>query len=579
MNVLSLFNPPNLYIEIDQSSLKVLDGEEGLELPLERQDNGLLTAAGKERLVLSLRDFLQKQGWRPRQRAFCALGARGVSLRRMKLPATNREEWQRVLRLQIENEFPLSPDELAWGCRPANGEGFNGSGVSQEWVVVAVKKEVVEDYAQVLVACGLTPVFTLGALARSGLCPEQTGSWAVLDVSSHCSELICFDQGAPASIRILPWGAEAITRSIEKQLGVGHDEAERLQIQASQEPGGPVSLHVSSALQSGLEELSRSIQGSWSGKTLYVAGSGAKLIVPGLRQIWGGGLVCEPIDWMPGKGRTAAILGMRQFCERNGGAPPLIIEARKAKTSENLGRPATLMWAVMAVALVMGMIILRYTEVYLNKPRLARKIAEAKAGWAKLPNLDRQLNFLQYLKTNQPPYLEAVVTIANAAAPGMRLESLAMNRRGDLSFHGYVRDMQQALDFRAKLDKTGFFTSVVFEEQSPTADRQKMNMRIVASWKPVAAREALARELARIGSAPTNAPGKEAKPAAPEKAVGSAESSPPLRTGVVPTEGPPPTMSSPPGSTGTEKHNAESAPRVGPTLRRVEAAGAAEGKD
>src|SRR5206468_4736543 len=97
-------NSAGLYMEIGQSSLKVLDGEDGLELSLERQENGRLTALCVERLTLSLRVFLKQLNWRPRPRVFCALGARGVSLRRLTLPSSSKEEIQRLLPLQIERE-------------------------------------------------------------------------------------------------------------------------------------------------------------------------------------------------------------------------------------------------------------------------------------------------------------------------------------------------------------------------------------------------------------------------------------------------------------------------------------------
>ncbi len=68
------------------------------------------------------------------RRAFCAIGARGVSLRRWTLPAASKEELQRLLLLQIEREFPVAPDELAWGYRVVR----NGSGKPQEVIVAAV---------------------------------------------------------------------------------------------------------------------------------------------------------------------------------------------------------------------------------------------------------------------------------------------------------------------------------------------------------------------------------------------------------------------------------------------------------
>src|SRR6184192_37072 len=113
MNRLSLTNVPSLYLEVGQTTLRALSGNEGLELPLERLPTGRLTAGSKEKLAGHLQTFLKKAAWQQRARVYCAIGARGVTLRRLTLPAATRENIPGLLALQIEKEFPLSPDELA----------------------------------------------------------------------------------------------------------------------------------------------------------------------------------------------------------------------------------------------------------------------------------------------------------------------------------------------------------------------------------------------------------------------------------------------------------------------------------
>ena len=56
-------DPPCVYIEIRQSSLKALKGEKGLELPLDRAPSGELTKACREKLTISLQGFLKKEFW------------------------------------------------------------------------------------------------------------------------------------------------------------------------------------------------------------------------------------------------------------------------------------------------------------------------------------------------------------------------------------------------------------------------------------------------------------------------------------------------------------------------------------
>ncbi len=193
-----LLHSSAVYIEIGQTSLKALNGEAGLEMPLERLPNGVLTGACREKIISGMRHFLERKDWQPRIRGYCAVGARGVSLRKLTLPSAGKEELQRVLRMQIESEFPLPPDELAWGYRALGQTRQNGA-TKQDVLIVAVKKEVIDEYSQLLSKCGLHPVFTVAALARSSLRPPSAVTCAILDVGRSQSELALFDGDVPSS--------------------------------------------------------------------------------------------------------------------------------------------------------------------------------------------------------------------------------------------------------------------------------------------------------------------------------------------------------------------------------------------
>src|SRR3974377_1567178 len=110
MKRLELFNPLPAYAEFGASVLTVLTGEEWLDLPLERSANGRLSTACKAQLIDRLEPFFKRSPWQPKPRVICALGARGVSLRRLSLPPTTKENVPRLLGLQIESAFPLPPE-------------------------------------------------------------------------------------------------------------------------------------------------------------------------------------------------------------------------------------------------------------------------------------------------------------------------------------------------------------------------------------------------------------------------------------------------------------------------------------
>jgi hypothetical protein len=453
-----------VYIEITQASLKALRENDGIELPLERGTIGRLTAGCKGKLIPGLQKFLDRKSWQPRARAFCAIGATGVSLRRLTLPAATKEEFQRLLRLQIENEFPLSPDELAWGWHRL---GSNGAAAKQEVLVAAVRKEVVEDYASVLLACGMSPVFTLAALARNSLCPQPIHSGAMLDIAGSHSELTTFENGVPAAARVLSSSADAsVADSAAKALGA-----------------------------------------NWSGKKIFLTGASDE-IASQLASRLGNGIVCEPLKIESGVGRSAAILGLKKSVEQTGGSPPLLLQVKAKQTngSFNLSQPDVKKWAVRAAALLCALLVLPYAEALLLKPFLAKKLTTLKAEKGRLATIDRELGFLQFLKQNQPPYLDALFVFAKSAPQGARMDQLTMNRRGEISLRGSLRDATQVTDFRTKLIGSGFLANVAVEEQAPTPDRQKVNVRMSAQWKPVEARAGLSigPTAAEIEKAKTN---------------------------------------------------------------------------
>jgi Tfp pilus assembly PilM family ATPase len=535
-----------LYVEIDQGSLRVLNGEAGLDFPLDRQDNGRLTDLCRERLTRSLQDSLKRRPWQPRLRALCAIGARGVSLRRLTLPSTTNEEFQRLLRLQIESEFPLPPDQLAWGYRkvPPHAGHPNGSNSRQELIVVAVKKEFIAEYSDIFLECGLNPVFTLTAFTRSRISPQPVGSYAVLDVGNTHSEWISFEYGAPNSLRVLPWGNESITRAIEQRLGISRSEAEKLSLNSRNTGDEDIGQKVRGIVEVELDSLAQSVRDNWTGQKIYLSGQCARdlELAPQLSKRLGDSLACEYRETVSGGDRSAAILTLEQPGRQDTEPAPLLIQVNEGKRGETLSKPAPWNWAALAVLLVLGLVSLPYAETFLMKSRLSARLAALKLEKQRLPEIDRELRFLQFLKDNQPPYLEALEIVANATQPGTRFDSISMNRRGDLSLRGFMRDSQQVVDFRSKLIKSGFFSNVVVEEQNPTPDRQKVMLRISAQWKPAPGRESLPLVPAAAAIEKPKTAGKEVKSnAPPEKIVsGPATPGPAAPGSTAPGPNPPP---------------------------------------
>ncbi len=435
-----LFNRPtaSVFIEFTDSAVHIASDARSLDLPIERTAGGALTPASADSVREALRPFAGKPG---AEQAFCLLPARGVSLRRIMLPAATAEEIDRLLPLQIDAHFPLPSEELSWGCTllPGGGAAPNGRPL-QELLVAAVKKEAVEQVRQILAGAGFHPLFGIAALAREGAWTHRPTKAALLEIGGVSSELLTFDERGPSALRVIALGSES-SPSADPLLN-------------ALKSNGAVEKVLVSGKSSSV----------WSAR-----------IAPHL--------MAEPLP-LPA-GQSAAITGLRESLRR--GHEPLLVHA--ARESVVVQRaPTPWRWAAAAVFLLLVWIGLRYAEPIIRNARLTAAIAELRAARDKLPRVDLEAAFLQYIHTNQPGYLDAVAAIAGAAQPGTKLDNLSIARKGDISMRGTAQNGQAAATLRSKMIESGLFSNVVLDEQTP-GQNQQVTFRMTAQLRPEADRQ------------------------------------------------------------------------------------------
>lgn len=428
-------------IELQEQAGHVMHGDQGWVVPLAETGGAIVDPARPA------------TGGRP---VLCLIPARGATLRRLSLPAAARENPARLLALQIEAQFPLPPGELAWGfaALPSGPE----TGALREFLVVALRKSLLDEHAarltRILPNAGATAVFSLAALARRGAAPRAGGAFGILEVGEQRSELITFDDRGPVSLRVILWGGaqaedtDALARLLDLPAGA------KLYLSAS-DP----------AVQSSL---------------LSIA---ARLSAPG-------GTVCEVLG-TGGAGKTAATRGAQRLAEQGDGILSLRPDVETAAPSV----PArNWRWAMAAAGLLLLSFALRYAEPMLFRSGVSKRLAEVTRYRGSLPEIERELNFLEYIRSNQPPCLDTLAVIAQATSPGLKLDSLSVARRGDVSFRGMAPNPQAPGQMRAKLIESGFFSKVTVEEQTPAPQGQNVTFRISAMLRPEEERKPLPPE-------------------------------------------------------------------------------------
>ena len=472
--------------EIRTGSFHARSGDRGVDLSVERDAEGRLTAESGSNVVAAIRTLVSGKSWASRLRIVCAIGSRGLILRPLPLPVASPKETLRLLQLQIEGEFPLPPEALAWGWIPWTQTPDSAASPARQTVLVAaVKKEVVEELTSLLKPLAAELIFTPAALARTALVPHDVPSFSLLETGQTQSELIVWEEGSAPTLR-LPTFGESQWADAGRTPPLPGDPPNRDDLHRWAD-GLPAS-----ALRWPLWISRPSIPSPTASPLPEALGAAAMPV--------------RPLDVPTGPGYTAAIAGIIQtrsdgsvsLPDRVGQstAPrrPLPLLRLQSQQSDVPDRPTHSLPTrpvVLAVGLLVAVLLLPYAEALLLQPRLARRLASLKSQSTNLATIDRQLGFLRYLEQNQAPHLDAVFVIAQAAPQGVKVQSISINRQGEVALSGWLRDLNQVGEFRLKLINSGFFSSVVVEDQSPTPDRQRINFRINARWRDAGEREAL----------------------------------------------------------------------------------------
>ena len=475
MSVLPQLEPTRVWVEIktDPPRLYAWYDGEGVEIPLERKGGGPFTDDTVAGVTSALKRLASGKPWLSRLHIHCAVGSRGVILRPVTFPSQPRTAWPGLLALQLESEFPLPPEQLAWGWLPLQSREAG----RQAALLAAVKLELLQPYQELLAPLEAELHFSLAALDRLALLTPLPDSGVVLEVGEGHLESTCWSGDAPIQVRTFSEG----WRTWSDIPTNGND--------------GPLREFLTSLPVAAGTTLFCGLSPIHSEGGLSTVESLAKWLEARKGSL---GTV-QALPFNSGTGRTAANVGLADKVTR---ADPSHLELRSSPAPETRAALRGLPWRSMAIsgALIAAILLTPSVEALVFGPRLQRQLAHLKSEEPQLAVIDRELNFLRHLQENQGPFLDAIYLIANSAPMGCHIDSLSLNRRGEVSLSGFLQNLNQVGDFRMKLIDTGFFSSVVVEDQTPTPDRQRINFRMTAQWKAASDRESLT-----IGPTLTNA--------------------------------------------------------------------------
>jgi len=173
-----------------------------------------------------------------------AVAGHSVIVKKVSLPMMTREELENQIQWEAEQYIPFDVNEVNLDFQILDSTSHEGQ---MDVLLVAAKKDLIDDYVQVIQEAGLTPVavdvaaFAIENAFELNYESAAEGVIALVNIGAQVVNINIVQDGVPAFTRDINTGGNQYTEEIQKALSVGYAEAERIKMGGS---GGEQSQEV-----------------------------------------------------------------------------------------------------------------------------------------------------------------------------------------------------------------------------------------------------------------------------------------------------------------------------------------------
>lgn len=260
-------------LDIGSSAIKILQVKKtskGIRLldfgiePLPAQTIVDGSIMDQSQVVEAIRKLKTTLGIRNKQVA-TAISGHSVIIKKIQLPHMSPDELQQQLPFEAEQHIPFRKDEVEIDHQVLSGGGKGNEGGQIDLLLVAAKKEIIADYAQVIREAKLMPTvmdvaaFTVQNAFEANYDVTPGESVGLVNVGAAISNVNVVCDGSSVFTRDVTVGGGAFTEEIQKRANVSYDEAEALKIAFAE--GGPGAAGVPPVVEVAVKEIADSMAG------------------------------------------------------------------------------------------------------------------------------------------------------------------------------------------------------------------------------------------------------------------------------------------------------------------------------
>jgi type IV pilus assembly protein PilM len=221
-----------------------------------------------------------------------AVGGRDVIIKKIQIERAKEQQARELLRFEAEQHVPFDMESVEFDFQILDPEG---DGPEMSVLLVAAKRELIESKTRILTDAGLHPAivdveaFALHNAFEVNHPDAMSGVVALVNVGHDVTNVNILDDGVPILTRDLTVGTRRVREDLQRERGLGGDEAERLLQGYDRSP------HLDAVLETRGEEIALGVeraaallaQSARAGqiRAIYTCGGGSR--IPGLNQMLG----------------------------------------------------------------------------------------------------------------------------------------------------------------------------------------------------------------------------------------------------------------------------------------------------
>ena len=195
-----------------------------------------------------------------------AVCGHSVIVKKVSLPVMTREELDEQIRWEAEQYIPFDVNEVNLDFQILTANPEEGQ---MDVLLVAAKKDLIDDYVQVITEAGLNPVaidvaaFAVQNAFEMNYEQDATKVTALVNIGAQVVNINVIRNGIPAFTRDIMTGGAHYTEEIQKALSISFEEAERIKLGNSRD-GGAVQDVIPQEVEQAMRSVSDTVIGEIS---------------------------------------------------------------------------------------------------------------------------------------------------------------------------------------------------------------------------------------------------------------------------------------------------------------------------